>query len=270
MLMLKEFLRSLRLFSATFDEREQVLAKNSARRSLETRQEELKDAKRHPLTLAAYNGDFESVLELLNTGAKPNSQTRGRDTPLSYAAGNGHIDIVRLLLERGTLVDAGDGAALKAAAFRGHSDVVQVLLTAGADVRLYTGSNDRTSKRLRRANEPSVLEYAAHGGELSIVRALLSQGADPNAGAGSALAIAARQGNIEIVGALLEAGADLNWRSRGGYTALATAAVRGHAAIVRLLLDRDAAVTDTVLRMARARPGNEAVIQLVEAAIRMR
>lgn len=62
-------------------------------------------------------------------------------TPLMRAAGDGLVDFVQVLLDRGADVNAkrNDGfAALALAAFFGHSQVVRLLLERGADVKATT------------------------------------------------------------------------------------------------------------------------------------
>eukprot|EP00658_Telonema_sp_P-2_P076721 TRINITY_DN6775_c0_g1_i1.p2 TRINITY_DN6775_c0_g1~~TRINITY_DN6775_c0_g1_i1.p2 ORF type:complete len:105 (+),score=34.15 TRINITY_DN6775_c0_g1_i1:197-511(+) len=61
----------------------------------------------------------------------------GRYTPLSFAAQNGHTEVVRELLGAGAEVDkaAENGATpLSFAAQNGHTEVVKELLGAGAEV----------------------------------------------------------------------------------------------------------------------------------------
>jgi hypothetical protein len=67
-------------------------------------------------------------------------------TPLHYAAREGHLDCVRLLLRVGAVVDrpsrAGGATALHRAAFMGHCAVLKALLEAGADARLQDGDGE--------------------------------------------------------------------------------------------------------------------------------
>jgi ankyrin repeat protein len=80
---------------------------------------------------------------------------------LNYAAGNGHLEVVRFLVEQG--VDIQDDA-LKRAAANGRLDVVKFLVEHGAD--------DIN-------NWP--LGWAAKYGHLEVVRFLVENGADIHA-----------------------------------------------------------------------------------------
>jgi ankyrin repeat protein len=71
-----------------------------------------------------------------NEWAAVNPTQQGGCTALICAAQNGHADCVRMLLDRGTALDARnqDGfTALIRAAQNGHADCVWLLLDAGAD-----------------------------------------------------------------------------------------------------------------------------------------
>ncbi|KAF3386635.1 Ankyrin repeat domain-containing protein 50 [Penicillium rolfsii] len=63
---------------------------------------------------------------------------QGGQFALQAAAFRGHVEIVRLLLDQGTEVNAqggqSGGTALWAAASRGHTEIVQLLLDHGADI----------------------------------------------------------------------------------------------------------------------------------------
>jgi ankyrin repeat protein len=89
------------------------------------------------------------------------------------AAREGHLDIVRLLLDRGVDPNAslpGDGTALIEAASEGHVDVAEVLLQRGAAVNLVPQGAE------------TALIRAADEGYLPMVQLLVANGADVNQG----------------------------------------------------------------------------------------
>jgi ankyrin repeat protein len=90
------------------------------------------------LHLACFYGQEEVVQRLLEAGADFSVRARNEQgsTPLQEAAGNGHSDIVLLLLAHGAEVDTRNHqgwTALHLAASQGHQDVVEVLLLSGPD-----------------------------------------------------------------------------------------------------------------------------------------
>jgi ankyrin repeat protein len=98
------------------------------------------------LTGAVQFNHSEIVKLLLDYGADTNSrfQQSGFNakevnmgpSPLRVAAMKGHLDIVKLLLEGGAIVDAcgqTGRTALHWAALKGHRDIVKLLLDYGAD-----------------------------------------------------------------------------------------------------------------------------------------
>jgi ankyrin repeat protein len=103
---------------------------------------------RYTLSVAAAVGDQERVEELLR---KDPDQARRLDStrasPLSYAAREGHLHIVRLLLEQGADPNlpedaAPDGRALFEACVRNHLEVARLLLEHGANPNAGTDSNE--------------------------------------------------------------------------------------------------------------------------------
>ena len=111
--------------------------------------------------------------------------------PIIFAAGRGHLEMVRLLLEARAdknTRDPDDGrTALMAAAARGHLRVVNFLLQVGADKEAATPDGD------------TALTYAAESGHLNVVYMLLEAGADIDAAAdGHTPLILAACGHLEI------------------------------------------------------------------------
>ena len=119
------------------------------------------------------------------------------------AAQEGHVEIVRLLLEKGAAIEAAadDGATpLSIAAFNGNTELVQLLLQQGAMV----GGQD-------------------------------NNGVTP-------LARGAQQGHVEAVLLLIKQGAVVDSKDNNGVTPLARAVQHGHIAMIRLLLEKSAMI----------------------------
>ncbi|MEL6344658.1 MAG: ankyrin repeat domain-containing protein, partial [Myxococcota bacterium] len=89
------------------------------------------------LLRALMNHHPTCAIELLYAGADPNStRNTANQSALWWAAGNGHADVVGLLLDKEAAVDAPDrwgGTPLMQAASSGHTGCVRRLLRAGAD-----------------------------------------------------------------------------------------------------------------------------------------
>jgi len=97
----------------------------------------------------------------------------------------------------------------------------------------------------------------ASAGDLAGVSQALEQGANVNAKDeynNTSLNSAALWGHAEVVKRLLEAGADIENRgSGGGLTPLANAASRGHSDVAQILLDHGARVTDDLLSIVETK-----------------
>ena len=160
-----------------------------------------------------------------------NEEDHCGQTPLSFAAAMGHIDLCKALVKLGADVNHRDQiygqTPLNWAAFHGHDNVVEFLLQAGSDC------NDRKSG-------VSALWVAARGAHRKVVQLLLKAGAkaqtsDERTGE-SALSQAAALGHIPIVSLLLKSGADIENRDKHGWTPIHHAVSRGRRKTLELLL----------------------------------
>ncbi|RYP39319.1 hypothetical protein DL768_010725 [Monosporascus sp. mg162] len=121
-----------------------------------------------PLSWAAEEGHREIVQLLLDKGAEIDAKDNDGRTPLWWAARNGHKEIVLLLLEKGAEIDAKGNISrtpLSWAAGKGHKEIVQLLLDKGAEI---------DSKNI---NGWTPLSWAAANGHKEIVQLLLDKGA---------------------------------------------------------------------------------------------
>merc|ERR1740117_2607358 len=77
------------------------------------------------------------VAALLDAGAEREALDDGNKTALHYAASRGHTQVVKVLIARGSIVDAQSAqkvTALQMAAEKAHVEVIKALLAAGANV----------------------------------------------------------------------------------------------------------------------------------------
>ncbi|UKZ93787.1 uncharacterized protein TrAFT101_008695 [Trichoderma asperellum] len=154
---------------------------------------------RTALSLAAESNSIDAVKELLRCGASPNSEDDYGRTPLAHASGEGHAQVVKILLDdprvEPNATDAWEETPLSLALYYGHEAVAQLLLNTD---RINVNARERSGK--------------------------------------TALALAARKGQKNIVQLLLNTGrADINIKDNKGKTPLIYAAENGHEEIVELL-----------------------------------
>ena len=86
-----------------------------------------------PLMLAALNGELDLSEKMVKKGADVNKTGW---TPLHYAASNGHVAVIKLLLENHAYIDAespNGSTPLMMAGRYGSAEAVRLLLEEGAD-----------------------------------------------------------------------------------------------------------------------------------------
>jgi ankyrin repeat protein len=181
------------------------------------------------LTLACCGGFLEVADYLIKHGA---DIELGASTPLMEAAQEGHLDLVKFLLENKADVHAqtqtGD-TALTYACENGHTDVAEVLLYFGAELE-HLSEGGRTP-----------LMKACRAGHICTVKFLIQKGADVNRQTTNndhtPLSLACAGGHQQVVELLLAHGADPFHKLKDNSTMLIEAAKGGHTGVVQLLLD---------------------------------
>ncbi|XP_012493695.1 PREDICTED: ankyrin repeat domain-containing protein 6 isoform X4 [Propithecus coquereli] len=200
------------------------------------------------LLIAAYKGQTENVVQLINKGAKVAVTKHGR-TPLHLAANKGHLSVVQILLKAGCdfdVQDDGDQTALHRATVVGNTEIIAALIQEGCAL-------DRQDKAGNTA-----LHLACQNSHSQSTRILLLGGsrADLKNNAGdTCLHVAARYNHLSIIRLLLSAFCSVHEKNQAGDTALHIAAALNHKKVVKILLEAgaDGTIVNNVLRFSRGR-----------------
>jgi ankyrin repeat protein len=202
---------------------------------------------------ACEGGHEETVRVLLDHGIDVNAAYApgsslgpiGNQSLLGVAANRGHLDVCRLLIERGAnlevVSDSGYTPLMWALASNSGAEAAALLLDAGANPE-----PDTKPTEVFAAAAVTPLIMAIRAGMTDIALRLIEAKVDVNSQDGSgctALKEASRAGLDSIVDALIAAGADLNLADDDGWTPLISAASRAAWSTMELLIDAGADVT---------------------------
>ena len=179
----------------------------------------------------------EWVLERGGGDVDLDVRATGGSTPLSVACAAGHLELVRMLVERRADVDVEgeyEFGPLYHACAGGNVDILRVIVDAGA------GSGVGKEGVVWMGG----MVAAAEEGCVDVVRELMGMGVwagGVSEDGDTALISAARSGCVEVVRLLVEEeGVDVNAVGEDGMTPLSTARMMGEKDIVRMLLDAGA------------------------------
>ena len=188
-----------------------------------------------PIHVAARFGQLEVIRMLAK---KERAYCEAKDdsgkTPLIFAAGYGHLEVVQQLCTYGVDVNHQDSqgeAALLVGARNGEEEVCVCLLSHGA----LTESSDEFGE--------TPLSRAARYGYIDIVKSLQSYGADlehTNRGGETPLMLAVQGHSTGMINFLTKQKVNLEAKDRYGKTALSVAVHSQNTAAVRLLLEHGA------------------------------
>ncbi|CAH0047285.1 unnamed protein product [Clonostachys solani] len=188
---------------------------------------------------ASWNGKVEVVKTLLQKGGQQQLDAVNDYgwTPINVAADGGHLEVVRLLVEKGadlTIAQTAGWTPIHSAVTGGYDDVVELLVRSGADIT--TADSDGWT----------LLHKAAKNGNIELAKLLMSNGADAaakNDCGWPPLLIAAEMGHCEVIQMLIDKGVNTMVAQNDGWTPLHVAAGNGHLEAAKLLIDSGVDIT---------------------------
>lgn len=220
-----------------------------------------------PVICAVQSGLGSGVVqELIDAGADVNEPDLKPSYALHYAAFEGDLATIGVLLKAGAALEAVNNqghTALLTACASGHWDAASALIDAGAAILPESGQSPLYAASCISSDDPKGVQL------------LLDKGADVNHAAKlgrTCLMGASLHGNAEIAETLLEAGADINARDDFGISALMEASRSGANRVLERFLfwnpeteHRDKPGRTALLVAASSRRADEETVRLLLA-----
>lgn len=202
------------------------------------------------LITAAQTGDERVVKRMMrsSTDDDPSSieAAEFNRTAILIASANGRENVVKLLLDLGTSVNVGcplGWTPLHFAAKEGHVSIIRLLLQRGANPGAKSNLHEDPPGTARHLTP---LMLAAQNGITEIAKLILDSGGkstinDQERNGACALIHAAINGNLELTKLLVENGADVDAEDQNGWNAMKWAIEKGHAEVMKFLRSKSTA-----------------------------
>jgi ankyrin repeat protein len=183
---------------------------------------------------AAREADLNKVKDILEKNPQLiNIKDKEGRTPLYWASRGVHIEMIKLLIEKGADVNARDKnniTALHNLASQGHKEAAELLIAKGADLNIKDNAGWIP------------LNYAIiYGGHREVVKLLISKGSDINNKDKSnqtPLLYAIYGNHKEVVNLLIDNNVQVPIKGENGKSLLHRAASGGHKRLVQLMLSK--------------------------------
>jgi ankyrin repeat protein len=202
------------------------------------------------LLTAVTANDVQAVKALLALpGISVNATDVWGNTPLQLAAGDGNLEMVRMLLKAGADANGRGGAMspLSVAALHGQTQVVQLLLRYHANVD-QTDPTGRTPlwEALEHEQLDCAVQLLTHGANYRLLDAV----------GRNVLTLAVEKGNLHMLQMLLHQGVPVDLRDAQGHSALYWTDLAQREDLGALLRSRGADVNALVVNVYPGRPYN--------------
>lgn len=211
------------------------------------------------LRKAAIKGNLRRVKKLLDEGADVDFKDVNKLTPLYFAAMNGHVEIARVLLEKGADPNIARedslGPPVVRAAYDGNLEMMTLLLDKGADI-----DNIDYSRR-------TALHAAINRGMREAAALLIEKGANPNTQdrlGNSPLKETLTFNQPDIAKLLVTHGADIGFATKQGEDMRALAKRKGFDDVVAHM---DSHVAEQKAKAERAEAEAKAQAAALEEAV---